>query len=513
MVGWWWLPLAAAFTVARADIVEERCAAQRSAAAPKDLAAEAAFNPPNRCRGWPLLRKLRGGPGSRSPRDVVAGAADPALLDGGVIAVDVVACGNGTFGRSLSVFLSAYSERARGAAVAVAGSGASRLSVRLGALAPGTYTVKARLHFYGDDCDGKAPVYLGGSEPRCAPRAKCRVPRLDPVCDALARVPFAPTTVVVPARDGPSMPADDATPRQCRDGAAGGGHWRSFAGRERDGTAAEEARGEYTGLPIAPLVEQSVHRRDPKMANWRYHRNECAYHYFGGVEAKACLSRTLIAFVGDSLMRGLYATTVRLLGGAASDEAMKVSERNAGDPSKSTVFELENGAKLVYLSMWSDAELPSVKVRLAKVAEKKKKNRDRTVVVGNWGAEHSVASSCETVIPKFEKQASKSLAAVASALGGRIDDLVLASPTAMLARRNPGMSYAKAAALGDVLARQAVAARTRGAVTSATLLDLHNLTLGRFDDATLDGVHYGQTAATMGGVALLNILCERPVSY
>lgn len=117
------------------------------------------------------------------------------------------------------------------------------------------------------------------------------------------------------------------------------------------------------------------------------------------------------------------------------------------------------------------------------------------------------------MIPKFEKQASKSLAAVASALGGRIDDLVLASPTAMLARRNPGMSYAKAAALGDVLARQAVAARTRGAVTSATLLDLHNLTLGRFDDATLDGVHYGQTAATMGGVALLNILCERPVSY
>ena len=87
MVGWWWLPLAAAFTVARADIVEERCATQRSAAAPKDLAAEAAFNPPNRCRGWPLLRKLRGGPGSRSPRDVVAGAADPALLEGGVIAV------------------------------------------------------------------------------------------------------------------------------------------------------------------------------------------------------------------------------------------------------------------------------------------------------------------------------------------------------------------------------------------------------------------------------------------
>lgn len=78
----------------------------------------------------------------------------------------------------------------------------------------------------------------------------------------------------------------------------------------------------------------------------------------------------------------------------------------------------------------------------------------------------------------------------------------------MLARRNPGMSYAKAAALGDALAAQADAAASRG--QAATRLDLHNLTAARFDDATLDGVHYGQTAATMGAVALLNVLCPRP---
>ena len=140
-----------------------RCLAQGRAPAPSALAQEAPFNPPGRCRGWPLLRRLGG--------DVVG--VGPRVSAEGTVVLDVYACGgrNATWQRSLSVFLSVYSDTVRDAVLARAPRGASSLRLAWTPPEAGAYTVVPRLHFYGDDCDGGAPVYLGGSEPRCRPRA------------------------------------------------------------------------------------------------------------------------------------------------------------------------------------------------------------------------------------------------------------------------------------------------------------------------------------------------------
>ncbi|KAH8046795.1 hypothetical protein JL722_13427 [Aureococcus anophagefferens] len=153
------------------------------------------------------------------------------------------------------------------------------------------------------------------------------------------------------------------------------------------------------------------------MAPWRFARPGCAYHYFAPGDA-ARADGSLLLFVGDSLLRGLYATTVRL-GGAASDDKLKAREDAArgkgraerprrGRPSTSA-------ARASPTPMWSDAELGAVKAAVGRAAARGQPAR--VVVVANWGAEHSA----------------------------------------------------------------------------------------RFDDATLDGVHYGQTAATMGATVLLNM--------
>ena len=99
------------------------CLSQRGASAPSVLAQEARFNPPSRCRGWPLLRKLEHG------GDVVG--VGPRVTANGTVTLDVVACGaNATWHRSLSVFLSVYSDRVRDAVLARAprGAGALRLA-------------------------------------------------------------------------------------------------------------------------------------------------------------------------------------------------------------------------------------------------------------------------------------------------------------------------------------------------------------------------------------------------
>ncbi|KAH8043686.1 hypothetical protein JL722_15059 [Aureococcus anophagefferens] len=237
-------------------------------------------------------------------------------------------------------------------------------------------------------------------------RAKCKTPRLQKSCDELARVPAAPRRIAAPAALAADAAADAP---QCRDGAARDGHWRRFA------------RGDvgpgYTGSPWDALVAR--------------------------------------------LLRGLYATTVRLLGGAASDDKLKAREdaargkggkRASNDPASRTSFDL-GGARLAYASMWSDAELGAVKAAVGRAAARGQPFA-RVVVVANWGAEHSVAAACDRVEAKFARQANRARDAVAAALPG-----------------------------------------TRPA---------------RFDDATLDGVHYGQTAATMGATVLLNMLAAGP---
>ncbi|KAK7249750.1 hypothetical protein SO694_00004656 [Aureococcus anophagefferens] len=339
--------------------VAELCAAQASRAAPEKLAQEQQFNSPSRCRGWPLLRRLAS--------DVVGAATVEA---DGAVAFELAPCGNNaTFRRSLSVFLSFYSADVRDATLATAEPGSRALRVRWRPPLAGAYDVVARLHFYGDDCDGSPPVYLGGSERAARRREKCKTPLLQKSCDELARVPAAPRRIAAPAALAADAAADAP---QCRDGATrDGGHWRRRPGA-----------GPATGSPWDALVARSVHKADKKMAPWRFARPGCAYHY---------------AAPGGDALRAR--STARCSSSSA------------------------------------------------------------TASCG--------ASTRRPVEAKFARQANRARDA-------------------------------------------AEATRRGGAFAAADLLDLSNLTKARFDDATLDGVHYGQTAATMGATVLLNMLAARP---
>ena len=117
------------------------CLSQRGASAPSVLAQEARFNPPSRCRGWPLLRKLEHG------GDVVG--VGPRVAANGTVTLDVVACGaNATWHRSLSVFLSVYSDRVRDAVLARAPRGAGALRLAWAAVHKSNFAalLRPRLH-------------------------------------------------------------------------------------------------------------------------------------------------------------------------------------------------------------------------------------------------------------------------------------------------------------------------------------------------------------------------------
>ncbi|KAH8046271.1 hypothetical protein JL722_13744 [Aureococcus anophagefferens] len=413
--------------------VAELCAAQASRAAPEKLAQEQQFNPPSRCRGWPLLRRLAS--------DVVGAATVEA---DGAVAFELAPCGNNaTFRRSLSVFLSFYSADVRDATLATAEPGSRALRVRWRPPLAGAYDVVARLHFYGDDCDGRRPS-TSGQRAR-ARREKCKTPRLQKNCDELARVPAAPRRIAAPAAPAADAAADAP---QCRDGATRDGHWRRFA-------RGDVGPGYTVALGRARRAVRAQSGQDGALALARPGCAPLRARRRGARSTARCSSSSA------TLLRGLYATT-----------------------------------------------LGAVKAAVGRAAAR---GQPFAVVVANWGAEHSAAAACDRVEAKFARQANRARDAVAAALPGDAPrSLIVATPTAMLARRNPGMTTAKALALGRVLAAQAEATRRGGAFAAADLLDLSNLTKARFDDATLDGVHYGQTAATMGATVLLNMLAARP---
>ncbi|KAH8070227.1 hypothetical protein JL720_11784 [Aureococcus anophagefferens] len=127
--------------------VAELCAAQASRAAPEKLAQEQQFNPPSRCRGWPLLRRLAS--------DVVGAATVEA---DGAVAFELAPCGNNaTFRRSLSVFLSFYSADVRDATLATAEPGSRALACAGGRRSPAP-TTSSPGSAYGDDATGRRPV-------------------------------------------------------------------------------------------------------------------------------------------------------------------------------------------------------------------------------------------------------------------------------------------------------------------------------------------------------------------
>ncbi|KAJ8598538.1 hypothetical protein CTAYLR_001339 [Chrysophaeum taylorii] len=473
------------------------------------------FNPPGKCRGWRLLKRDKG-------LEVVA---VPPEKNGGLIMragqrgtlFSVRPCGRDE--NTLTTFVTLRSPNVRDAFFAETDLRVGGGAVAWTPPAPGNYTIDARLHFLNDRCRGDA-LYLGPSEPRCA--ASCASPRLDPTCDKVSRLPLAPTSVVVVDGDDGHLlrrRRRKDPPPQCRDGETAAGTWRNFLGAAA-ATTAEDHRAYYTGDPMV-LIEQSVHRDDPKMFPWLFSRPDCAYHFFRSSEARACLSLeapTFVAFVGDSLMRGLFANLGRLMGGDLDDAKLKATLMTKNGASHQILFDVAirpHRARLAYAQMWFAGELSKMTAVLRKAwaSFPDKHPTTRLVVVANLGAEHLLHAACGGA---FADLLPRGLAAVGAVFAPRkITDLVLVTPSAVLASRNPGMTTFKGQTFAPHI-RNLLRALARNdkprwlrKMANTSVLDLGNLTKARFD-ATLDGVHYGQTVATTAATLLLNVLCARP---
>lgn len=450
------------------------------------------YNPPKKCRGWRLLKRLTG-------LEVVAIQIVAKKAQAGTTSrlFGLRACRIPTAKASLSVYVIARSETVLDANIVTVDLSEGGGAVAWTPHEPGNYSLTTRLHFFDDEC-GRIPLYLGASEPRCSPSVKCLWPRLDVTCDKASQLLDAPDQFVVVGRQ--QIRQDSS---QCTNGETDDGYWKN--------TLRSSSDNDFSGDPEL-LVSSSIHKDDPKMYPWRFSRLSCTYHYFHVSEALACLKGAFVVFLGDSLLRGLFSNVVRLLGGSANDEKLKAMidhKHSTGQPK----FSVDLGStRLVYAQMWFSSEIPKMTKIIQRAWSGLDKSPGRILVFANFGAEHALHAACSGTFSSIMQRSLHSIAQVFKPT--KIFHAVFVTPTAVLARRNPGMTTNKGSTVAaDMRALAANLTQEPPAwlepEARVNVLDLGNLTKARFD-ATLDGVHYGQTAATMAGMIALNLLCPRP---
>lgn len=450
------------------------------------------YNPPKKCRGWRLLQKLTG-------LEVVVTPILAAKAQAGTSSrlFHLRACHAPTVKAELSVYVIARSEAVLDANIATVDLSDSSAAVEWTPHEPGNYTLSTRLHFFDDAC-GRIPLYLGASEPRCSASVKCLWPRLDATCDKASQLLDAPSQFVVV---GHQQVRRDSL--QCTNGETVDGYWKN--------TLRSFSDNDFTGNPEL-LVSMSIHKEDPKMYPWRFSRLSCSYHYFHVSEALACLKGAFVLFCGDSLLRGLFSNVVRLLGGSLNDDKLKAmidKKHSAAQPK----FSVDLGStRLVYAQMWFSSEIPKMTKAIQNAWSGLDTPPRRTIVFANFGAEHALHAACSGTFSAVMRRSFHAIAQIVQPT--KISQAIFVTPTAVLARRNPGMTTNKGSTIAaDMRALAANFTQNPPAWLERekriNILDLGNLTKARFD-ATLDGVHYGQTASTMAGMIALNLLCPRP---
>lgn len=407
------------------------------------------------CRGWPMLFDATG------VVPVVTRATATVVAGDRVDLLDVVDCNGRDRISDLSLYVSLVAPEARDAITwSLAQDSpsrrvrdANRISVAWTPVVAGTYDVTVRLVYFDDRCHSAKKdhgTYLGAMQPRTSTWYSKE-------CDDLSILPSPQKDVVVRAANQTQQPFV----RQCRDGETADGAWMSPR-------VAESAGFAWTGAPRDDLV---------------FLRPRCAYHFFSGDEAAACLQPSLILFVGDSIIRGLYANFVRLLGGSANEDQIKIQRKGDFDQGHIHVqYVFEWG-----VNGWTTKAWPAIRQALHH-------NNNPVTVVANFGALHQQDDICTRT---FRTHMLADIAKITQLLSV---NLVLYSPSWILGARTPTISPARA-----LLTLSIMRSVNTTRVNSTRVLDFTNVTRARLD-LTKDGTHYETSASA---VVLLNMLCPR----
>lgn len=403
------------------------------------------------CRGWPMLFDETG----MAP--VVSRASATGVAGERLAALDVVDCNAQGRLADLSLYVSMVAPDAVDAVTWSPGAqrepsreilDANRIRVWWTPVVEGTYNVTVRLLYYNDRCHRQKSMlgtYLGSLQRRTTTYD------FEP-CDFVSVLPTPEPRIRVAA---PMVTSEPRQCLQCRDGETADGSWMSTRGPFN-----------WTGAPPTGLV---------------FLRPTCAYHFFTAHEAASCLRSTAVYFVGDSLIRFLYAAFVRLLGGDIDEKEIKYRMTDGFGDGRVEVRYFLNWD----MTSWTTQAQPAIKNLRA--------NGRRVVVIANFGAVHQQDDVCTSKLQMTLLEMMRRLFDIVQPS----PRLILYSPSFILSSAHPTLSPARSLLTLSIM---------RDVHTE--VIDFSNLTRAR-RDLSHDGVHFKSEAAA---VVLLNMLCPRPTN-
>jgi len=411
---------------------------------------------------------------------------------------------------------------------------------------PGIYHVFPRLAFWNDNCRalrrskdtgtyvGHLPpgTFLGTLEGRCDPREKCGIPRFLERCDKKTLLPFSPISVTLhePA-PGSSQAADiEARERagrstQCIDGLGEDGQWVQFSGCPSAAeTAVAPLRGDLCSLCMDRGKLDTLCNAKSNV-QWHLVRSSCRFAYPSPGNSRESLLTcfrgrgvTHVVFLGDSIIRGLYSSLMELLSHSVNETQIKID----GEATSQHV----GGVSLLYVQDWFAGDiLTKDRRRMNKFFDEhpvfppKRRSASSSPLVlfiVNLGALHQVTGGCnqhsafEKSVVDFKHLVSDWLGTFGPRTGlPRVQGFVYGSPP-VNGLRSPGYTLAKGISLTKI-ARETIGDDMPQAEREFPfpfhVLDPFQALLPRID-ATMDGLHYGQTTHHTPLIALLNALCR-----
>lgn len=433
--------------------------------------------------------------------------------------------------------------------------------------AAGLYNFEPRLHFLSDNCEavrvddaskGKGPaaavkefVFLGGLERRCGNSNACRQKiaaksknsRFFEPCDNEARLTLHPLRVhVLPS---PPLAKKKKAWDRCTDGYGQDGQWFRFGGcgikegkitRTTDQPATvEPVRGIgrlYSG-DVCLLCRHGdrghpcdVDALSPiaSPASWdhrlHYVRPGCRYHYPDERESRRCMLRHRIShiiFVGDSLIRSLYASFLDVLRLKDAPDELAIKAFGKGDQRAFTDLNLS----VSYMNMWFSQDLEAVQQQWHNLMEQHPPHRRKTIVViVNLGLMHQLFEACygslirESTM-KFRLFIEGWYGELRAKDRPRIRAVFFGSPS-VLGLRNQGVSPAKGQKITALGMQYLTCNRTVATMETSVgclfpfqLLDPRSMTEPRMD-ATEDGFHFQKSVRMTQAIGLWNMICDDP---
>ena len=198
---------------------------------------------------------------------------------------------------------------------------------------------------------------------------------------------------------------------RCTDGPGSEGYWFHFEGCSANGPtggvgvksvrASHDARdgggrklNHFTGHLCTLCWQEGAFQGDTE--RWRdlfFGRPDCYYHYPSPADLRGCLSRhkiKAVVFVGDSILRNLYAAFMDLM-------ALSVDEQRLKDTGKGGHVQVGDVA-VDFMNYWFPSELKKVEGRFTRMfsewLDHPVGRGETVVVVMNMGMMHTMGGAC-----------------------------------------------------------------------------------------------------------------------